>query len=292
MISFVFPGQGSQYIGMGNEIIQEFPEYRKYIDIASEKINTDIYKMIYENTEENLKLTENAQPAILTISYIKYLYTKEKLNIMPDIVLGHSLGEWTAIVAAGVIPFEDAVYCVRARGKLMSSACPPGKGSMAAVMGADMEVIKSVTEKFDNVVIANHNSPVQIVLSGDREELLEALLILKEKGIRKTIELNVSGPFHSPLIIKAQQEMEKVVENIEFRNPDFPVIQNVSAFPETDGNIIKENIIKQITSPVRWVESIEKAKETGVVKYYEIGPGKVLTKLIKTVDKEAGLINV
>ncbi|NUU99300.1 malonyl CoA-ACP transacylase [Marinitoga sp. 1154] len=285
MIGFVFPGQGSQTLGMGKEILDKYPEYKKYLDIASDVIKLDLASIIYGDDEKKLTLTENAQPALLAISYIIYLYSIEKLNIVPEILAGHSLGEWTALVASEVISFEEGIKLVRLRGKYMSEACPPGKGTMGAVIGLDIEKIEKVLTNFGNVNIANHNSPEQVVISGEKEEVLKALKQLKENGAKKVVELNVSGPFHSKLIEDAKENMKKELENINFNSPKYKLIQNYTANIENDPIKIKENIINQITGTVKWVDSIKKMKELGVEKIYEVGPGKVLTGLIKRIDK-------
>lgn len=285
MIAFVFPGQGSQSLGMGKEILEKYPEYKKYLDKASETIGVNLESIIFGEDEKTLTLTENAQPALLTISYIMYLYATEKLNIIPDVVAGHSLGEWTALVAAEVVSFEEAVKLVRLRGKYMSEACPPGVGGMGAIIGLDIENIQKVLSKFNNVNIANHNSPEQIVISGEKQEVLKALEILKEKDAKKVVELNVSGPFHSKLVEPAQEKMKHELENIKFNNPKHKIIQNYTGNLEYDPEKIKENIINQITGTVKWVDSIRKMKEIGVTQIYEVGPGKVLTGLVKRIDK-------
>lgn len=285
MIGFVFPGQGSQTLGMGKDILEKYPEYKKYLDKASNVIEIDLESIIFGDNEKMLTLTENAQPALLTISYIMYLYAIEKLNIVPDVVAGHSLGEWTALVASEVITFEEGVKLVRLRGEYMSKACPPGEGTMGAVIGLDIEKIKDILKQFENVNIANHNSPEQIVISGAKNEVLKALETLKEKGAKKVVELNVSGPFHSKLVEKARESMRKELENIEFKVPKYKLIQNYTGDLEENPEKIKENIINQITGTVKWVDSIKKMSKLGVTNVYEVGPGKVLTGLVKRIDK-------
>ncbi|SHE27485.1 [acyl-carrier-protein] S-malonyltransferase [Marinitoga hydrogenitolerans DSM 16785] len=285
MIAFVFPGQGSQTLNMGKELLEEYPEYKKYLDIASKTIDVDLESIIFGDDEKKLTLTENTQPSLLTISYIMYLYAKEKLNIIPDIVAGHSLGEWTALAAAEVLSFEDAVKLVRLRGKYMSEACPPGIGGMGAVIGLSIDKISEIISQFENINIANHNSPEQIVISGDKKEILEALKLLKEAGAKKVVELNVSGPFHSKLVFPAQEKMEKELKKLKFKKPIYKIIQNYTAQIEENPQKIRENLVKQITGTVRWVETIQKMKDLGVKKVYEVGPGKVLAGLIKRIDK-------
>lgn len=292
MIAFVFPGQGSQKLGMGKEILDEYPEYNEYLDKASKVINVDLKSIIFGDDEKILTLTENAQPALLTISYITYLYATEKLNIHPDIVAGHSLGEWTALVASDVISFEEGVQLVRLRGKYMSEACPPGVGGMGAVIGLDINRVRELIDKFENINIANHNALDQIVISGDKKEVVEALELLKENGAKKVVELNVSGPFHSKLIKQAQEKLAENLKDIEFNKPKYNLIQNYTGDVENDPKKIKENIINQITGTVRWVDSVKKMKELGVTEVYEVGPGKVLTGLIKRIDKSLNPKNI
>ncbi|KAF2955647.1 ACP S-malonyltransferase [Marinitoga sp. 38H-ov] len=286
MISFVFPGQGSQTLGMGKEILDKYPEYNEYLNKASDSINVDLKSIIYGDDEKLLTLTENAQPALLTISYIMYLYATEKLNIYPEIVAGHSLGEWTALVASDVIKFEEGVKLVRLRGKYMSEACPPGLGGMGAVIGLDIEKVREVIDKFENINIANHNALDQIVISGDKKEVVKALELLKEKGAKKVVELNVSGPFHSKLVKPAQEKMAEELKDIKFKNPKYKIIQNYTGDICETPEKIKENIINQITGTVKWVDSVNKMKELGVTAVYEIGPGKVLTGLVKRIYKD------
>lgn len=291
MRCFVFTGQGSQYLGMGKELLDNKPEYNMYFDKVKDKINVDIKSIIYGNDEKELTLTQNAQVAILTISYIKYLYSLEQ-GIKPDVVAGHSLGEWTAILAANVIDFEDAVEAVYYRGLYMSEAFEPGKGGMAAIIGMDLNEIQKVLENYPNVQIANYNSPTQIVISGEMEELLISMEKLKENGAKRVISLNVSGPFHSKFLKDAENRLRQKIERLTFKTPSIPVVQNVTARFEKDPEVIKENIIKQITSPVKWVDCVKECINKGVDEFVEVGPTKVLTKFIKQIDKNVRLVNI
>lgn len=288
---FVFTGQGSQYLGMGKELLDNKPEYNMYFDKVKDKINVDIKSIIYGNDEKELTLTQNAQVAILTISYIKYLYSLEQ-GIKPDVVAGHSLGEWTAILAANVIDFEDAIEAVYYRGLYMSEAFEPGKGGMAAIIGMDLNEIQKVLENYPNVQIANYNSPTQIVISGEMEELLISMEKLKENGAKRVISLNVSGPFHSKFLKDAENRLRQKIEQLTFKTPSIPVVQNVTARFEKDPEVIKENIIKQITSPVKWVDCVKECINKGVDEFVEVGPTKVLTKFIKQIDKNVRLVNI
>ena len=292
MTSVVFPGQGSQHLGMGRELLETYPEYYEYLSKVKELSGIDIQKIIFANSEEELTQTQNAQLAILCISYIKFLYATRKQGIKPDVVAGHSVGEWTALVACGAVSFEQAVSMVYLRGKYMSQSESNNQGSMAAVLGLDSEKVTAELKKYPDVVVANYNSPVQIVISGEKTQLLNALKDLSSAGAKKVVQLKVSGPFHSPFMEQAAQRLAQDIKNIEFYDPEVPIVQNVSAKFETDKRIIKENIIQQITSPVRWTESIQTKLSAGVKKFVEAGPGKVLTGLIRAISKEPELINI
>jgi len=292
MTSIVFPGQGSQYLGMGKEVLETNPEYYEYLSKVKELSGIDIKKIIFASSEEELTQTQNAQLAILCISYIKFLYATRKQGIKPDVVAGHSVGEWTALVACGAVSFEQAVSMVYLRGKYMSQSESNNQGSMAAVLGLDSKKVTAELKKYPDVVVANYNSPVQIVISGEKTQLLNALKDLSSAGAKKVVQLKVSGPFHSPFMEQAAQRLAQDIKNIEFYDPEVPIVQNVSAKFETDKRIIKENIIQQITSPVRWTESIQTKLSAGVKKFVEAGPGKVLTGLIRAISKEPELINI
>jgi len=292
MTSIVFPGQGSQYLGMGKEVLETNPEYYEYLSKVKMLTGIDIQKIIFASSEEELTQTQNAQLAILCISYIKFLYATRKQGIKPDVVAGHSVGEWTALVACGAVSFEQAVSMVYLRGKYMSQSESNNQGSMAAVLGLDSKKVTAELKKYPDVVVANYNSPVQIVISGEKTQLLNALKDLSSAGAKKVVQLKVSGPFHSPFMEQAAQRLAQDIKNIEFYDPEVPIVQNVSAKFETDKRIIKENIIQQITSPVRWTESIQTKLSAGVKKFVEAGPGKVLTGLIRAISKEPELINI
>src|SRR6056297_3328098 len=227
MKAFVFPGQGSQSTGMGKNLLEENPEYKNYYDSASEAINTDLYAIINDEDDTQLTLTQYTQPAILTTSVIAYEHIKKTTDLKPDVVAGHSLGEWTALVAAGSLTFKDAVRLVHLRGKYMSEACPPGEGTMAAVIGLSDDDIEDCLKDFDKLCIANYNSPGQIVISGAAEEFDEAQKHLTQKGAKMFVRLNVSGPFHSPLIENAKEKLKKEIEQTHFIEASIPVYQNV-----------------------------------------------------------------
>jgi [acyl-carrier-protein] S-malonyltransferase len=285
--AFVFPGQGSQFVGMGKELIDEYPEYRKYFDIAKEETNVDFEKIIYKGSEEQLTKTENAQPAIMTVSYIAYKYLTEKKKISADVVAGHSLGEWTALIAAEVIGFRDAVKLVRKRGEYMSESCKSGTGLMAAVIGLKESAVNRIIRGFDSVFIANINSPEQIVISGRTDQIEMCLSPLKRAGAKKVIPLNVSGAFHTVMMEKAAKNLSKDMKNVKFRIPKMPIVQNVTADYEYDPEIIKKNLLTQITHPVRWSDSIVKMREKGVSEFIEVGFRNILIKLIKRIDNNS-----
>jgi [acyl-carrier-protein] S-malonyltransferase len=290
--ALVFPGQGSQKLNMGKSLIEENPEYEKYLDIANNVLGYDLKSIIFGEDLEKLTLSENAQPAILAVSYMKYKKFMEDNTEKIEVLAGHSLGEWTALVAAEVLSYEEALKAVHIRGKYMSNACAPGEGTMAAVLGLDAETIKSALINLKNVVVANHNSHNQIVISGKTSEIEQSIPILKEKGAKKVIPLNVSGPFHSPMIQEAKIKMRDYLENIEFKTPKIPIIQNYTAKVEQNPREIKENIIQQITSSVRWVETIELMESMNIKTIVEIGPTKVLTNLNKNIIKDLELLSV
>lgn len=289
MKAFVFPGQGSQSTGMGKNLVEEYPEYNNYYDIASEVIRDDLYAIINAKDDTKLTLTQYTQPAILTTSVIAYEHIRKTIDLKPDVVAGHSLGEWTALVVAGVLSFKDAVRMVHLRGKYMSEACPPGEGTMAAVIGLSDEVIEECLKDFDSLCIANYNSPGQIVISGAANEFDEAEKQLTEKGAKMFVRLNVSGPFHSPLIEDAKEKLEKEIENTEFHEANIPVYQNADAKPHTSVEEIKKNLIRQVTSAVRWTQTVENMISDGVDEFYEIGHGGVLSGLIKRINRKVNI---
>ena len=276
MRAFLFPGQGSQYSGMGDDFAV-YESAKDYYKAAEEVLGFDIVE-IMNGDEDTLKLTENAQPAIYLTSFIAFK-EMEKKGITPDIAAGHSLGEYTAFAAAGVYDFETGLHIVRKRGEFISEALEPGKGTMAAIIGLPFEVVEDVVSSIDGVWPANYNDPTQIVISGLKEAVHEAMEILKEKGAKRVVELKVSGPFHTPLIEKAAEKMEELLSQIKFHPPKFPVVLNVTARESTDPEEMKRYLIEQIVKPVRWVQSMERMKELGVEEYYEVGPKNVLKGL-------------
>ena len=285
-LAFLFPGQGSQAVGMGRQLAESYTEVASVFQKADEVLQESLSNLIFEGPQEKLTLTTNAQPALLTTSFAILTALKE-YDITPDYVAGHSLGEYSALVAAGALTFEDAVYAVRKRGEYMEEAVPSGEGAMAAILGADPDILKQVTEEVTNeghaVQIANMNSTKQIVISGTKQGVELASQRVKEKGAKRAIPLRVSGPFHSSLMRPAAEKFQGVLNRITIQNANVPVVANVTADCITHSTEIKEKLIEQLYSPVLWYPSIERMVEQGVDTFIEIGPGKVLTGLMKAI---------
>lgn len=294
-IAFVFPGQGSQVVGMGRQLAEQNPEIMAFFKKADETLNDDLSKLIFEGPQEELTLTANTQPALLTTS-IAILEHFKKSGINADFLAGHSLGEYTALVASGAITFEEGVYAVRKRGEFMEVAVPNGEGTMAAVLGLDREPLAAVTveisESGDPVSLANLNCPGQIVISGSRKGVELAGVKAKEAGAKRVIPLEVSGPFHSTLMEPAASQLRNVLNGLSMQDATTPVIANVSAEPMSAAEEIKENLIKQLYSPVLWEDSVVKMMNLGVDTFIEIGPGKVLSGLIKKINRSVKTYSV
>ncbi|MEK3710222.1 ACP S-malonyltransferase [Bacillus sp. FSL K6-1005] len=294
-IAFLFPGQGSQFIGMGKELYEQVPAAKRLFDEADETLETKLSSLIFEGDAKELTLTYNAQPALLTTS-IAVLEKFKESGITPDFTAGHSLGEYSALVAAGAMSFKDAVYTVRKRGEFMNEAVPAGEGAMAAILGMDANALKQVTDKVTEdghlVQLANLNCPGQIVISGTSKGVELASEQAKENGAKRAIPLDVSGPFHSELMKPAAEKLKEVLDSCELKNADVPVISNVSADVMTDKEEIKEKLIEQLYSPVRFEETVNKLIAEGVTTFIEIGPGKVLSGLVKKVNRRLKTIAV
>ncbi|HAF0292646.1 TPA: ACP S-malonyltransferase [Salmonella enterica subsp. enterica serovar Typhimurium var. 5-] len=289
-IAFLFPGQGSQTVGMGQALALSNESVSSTFKKADEVLGESLSSLIFEGPQEKLTLTTNAQPALLTTS-IAILNFFNQYGIKPDYTAGHSLGEYSALVASGAITFEDAVYAVRKRGEYMEEAVPNGEGTMAAVLGMDreklMDVTETVTAEGNPVQLANLNCPGQIVISGSKKGVEEASVKAKEAGAKRVIPLDVSGPFHSSLMKPAAERFEAILNGMSLKDADIPVIGNVTAEPMTEAGEIKKRLIEQLYSPVLWEDTVGKMLELGVDTFIEIGPGKVLSGLVKKVDRSA-----
>nr|WGD63760.1 ACP S-malonyltransferase [Bacillus subtilis] len=294
-IAFLFPGQGSQFIGMGKELYEQVPAAKRLFDEADEMLETKLSSLIFEGAAEELTLTYNAQPALLTTS-IAVLEKFKESGITPDFTAGHSLGEYSALVAAGALSFKDAVYTVRKRGEFMNEAVPAGEGAMGAILGMDAEALKQVTDKVTEegnlVQLANLNCPGQIVISGTAKGVELASELAKENGAKRAIPLEVSGPFHSELMKPVAEKLKEVLDACDIKDADVPVISNVSADVMTEKAEIKQKLIERLYSPVRFEESINKLIAEGVTTFVEIGPGKVLSGLVKKVNRRLKTIAV
>jgi [acyl-carrier-protein] S-malonyltransferase len=290
---FVFPGQGSQYVGMGKELYDCIPVVKKIFEEANDTLGYDVAKMCFQGPEEELKKTVNTQPAILTMSTACLLALKEQ-GIIPDAVAGHSLGEYSALVAAGSLEFAEALSLVRNRGKLMQE-CAPENSGMAAILGLDRElVVKACEETVGQgvVEVANYNCPGQVVIAGDKMALQAAMEKAKCFGAKRAIELQVSGPFHTSLMAGAGLKLAAELDKVKFRDPVCPVISNVTAEPVDKAGDIKEFLIKQVSSSVKWEDSIRRLSGLGAQVFIEVGPGKVLCGLGKKIIKESQYYNV
>jgi len=293
-IACVFPGQGSQYVGMGQELCNSFPELLSYFQEAEATLGIDLRGLCFSGPEEKLKSTSNTQPALLTISMICYEALR-KSGVTPHCLAGHSLGEYSALVAAGSISFSEALLLVRQRGLLMEEAYPVGAGGMAAVLGLEANTVEEVCREVAEVgfvQIANFNCPGQLVISGEKNALVRIIELLKKAGAKKVIELNVSGPFHSQLMRKASSKFASYLDKTGILEPSLPVIANVNAAYLTTSPEIRKSLAAQIYSPVLWEESVRKLYADGIRVFIEVGPGKVLSGLIKKTVKDATILNV
>ena len=298
MSALLFPGQGSQVVGMGSEFYNNFEVVKKIFKQADEKLNYSISKLILEGPEDKLQLTQNTQPAILTVSYSIFRILKDEFGF--DLknfkfFAGHSLGEYSALVCSNSLGFDDALYLLHERGKAMQEAVPLGEGSMIAVLGIKIEelinLLKQIDTKKGICEIANDNAVGQVIVSGNKQKVELLQDFLKEKKI-KSIPLKVSAPFHCSLMKPAAKIMEAKIQKTEFKNPLFNIVNNVTATPETNSDNIKRLLIEQIFSTVNWRESIINMSKAGVKDFIEIGPGKTLTGMVKRTIKEANCFSI
>ena len=293
-IAFLFPGQGSQYVGMGQELAAMYPVAQETFDEADAALGYKLSQLCFEGPEEQLKLTEITQPAILTVSIAAWRVLQSK-GITPSYVVGHSLGEYSANVAAGTLSFTDAVRSVRNRGKYMQEAMPLGVGAMAAIINLPAEQVEQVCAEAAQGEVcqaANLNSPDQIVISGSKAAVERAAEMAKQRGAKRALILPVSAPFHCALMQPAQDRLAQDLHSLNFRNPEVPVICNVDATLVTTGDQSRDALIRQVTGAVQWVKSMRVLIELGVENFVEVGPGKVLCGLMKQIDRSRSCMNV
>jgi len=292
-IAFVFPGQGSQYVGMGKEIYEHFDEARKIFDEASDALGYNVSNLSFNGHDEELNKTFRTQPCILTVSIAIYRVLSSK-GINPSVVAGHSLGEYSALVAADVLSFEDAVKLTEKRGQLMQEAVPEGKGLMAAILGLERNKVDEICLSLESGYAspANYNCPGQIVISGEKEAVEEAMKRAKEAGAKRALPIAVSVPSHCTLMADASRRLAELLDRIELRNPTIPVVNNADAMFLNDITSIKKSLVHQLNSPLLWEDSIRTMADSGIEIFVEVGPGKVLSGLIKRIELGVKVLNV
>jgi [acyl-carrier-protein] S-malonyltransferase len=294
-LAFIFPGQGSQYVGMGKDLCDRFQVARETFEEADDALGEKISSLCFEGPEEELKLTANTQPAIVTVSVSALRVLQSETEVHPSLMAGHSLGEYTALVAAGAIEFADAVRAVRARGQFMQEAVPVGEGAVGALLGLDTTAVSEICEEAaqgEVLTPANFNCPGQIVISGHTGAVTRAIDVARERGAKRAVLLPVSAPFHSPLMKPAGERLKEVLGGIAVRDLHVPVVANVNALPNTARDRIVKLLIQQVSAPVRWEESMRLMLSRAISRFVEVGPGKVLLGLMKRIDGAARLANV
>lgn len=292
-IGFIFPGQGSQSVGMGRALFDAYPEAKAVFDAADDALHEKLSTLCFEGPEDALKLTANTQPAILTVSIAAHAVFSKRFTTAPSFVAGHSLGEYSALVAAQAMSLGDAVKAVRARGTFMQQAVPPGVGAMSAVLGLPPEKVKAICEEAaqgEVVSCANFNEPGQTVIAGHTKAVERAGELLKAAGAKRVLPLPVSAPFHCALMAPVVPQLAEVLGT--FANPVMPVVSNVEATPNSDGAKVKALLLSQVTGSVRWIESVQAMEQAGVTRLVELGPGRVLCGLVKRISKTIECFNV
>jgi len=286
MRAYVFPGQGAQFPGMGKDLYENSAFAKEYFEKANEILGFSITDLMFEGTVEDLKQTKVTQPAVFLHSVISAFVQGE--NFKPEMVAGHSLGEFSALVAAGAMTFEDGLKLVYARAMAMQKACEMEPSTMAAVLGLSDEDVEEVCDSIKDAIVvpANYNCPGQLVISGSFDGIDKACELLKAKGAKRALKLPVGGAFHSPLMQPASEELRTAIENTTFSKPICPVYQNVNAYPQTDPEQIKQNLIAQLTAPVRWTQTVKNMVTDGATEFIELGPGDVLKGLVKKISPE------
>lgn len=293
--AFVFPGQGSQYSGMGKELAETFPVARQLFEEADDALSMKLAALCFSGSEEELKLTANTQPAILTASIAVLKVVQQETGLNADFLAGHSLGEYSALVCSGALSFADAVRTVRARGTFMQDAVPVGTGTMAAMLGIEKDELESICQEAaqgDIVSPANFNSPGQIVIAGSTAAVTRAIEVAKGRGFRKAMLLPVSAPFHCALMQPAADRLAGVLEGISVGTVNVPVVANATAIPNSDPTKVSSLLVTQVCAPVLWEQSVNAMVAAGVNRFIEIGPGKVLSGLVKRINKDVTLANI
>jgi len=294
-IAYIFPGQGSQAPGMGKDLAETFPAARLVFEEADEALGFALSELCFNGPAEELQLTENTQPAILATSIAAFRALESEGFPSPGFAAGHSLGEYSALVAAGSLSLVDAVKLVRARGRYMQEAVPVGTGAMAAILGSDSETVNAAcAESAQGEVCsaANINSPAQIVIAGNAGAIDRAIELLKQRGAKRAIKLNVSAPFHCDLMKPAQDRLAADLQQIVLKDARLPIVTNVDAVPEQNGDKLRDSLVRQVSQPVRWLHSVEFLINQGVQTFIEIGPGKVLSGLVRQINRDARCVNV
>lgn len=295
MIAYIFPGQGSQNPGMGKDLAEKFPAAKQVFEEADDALGFALSELCFNGPAEALQLTENTQPAILTTSIAALRAIEAEGFRQADFVAGHSLGEYSALVAAGSLALSDAVKTVRARGGYMQEAVPVGTGAMAAILGSDVETVNGACAEAEQGQVcsaANINSPGQIVIAGDAAAIDRAIEILKARGAKRAVKLNVSAPFHCALMKPAQDRLAQDLNDLQFKDLMTPLVTNVDAKPIKTGDEARNSLVRQVSQPVRWLESVEFLRNHGVQTFIEIGPGKVLSGLVRQINRELRCLNV